>query len=184
MNTAILTFLFLAIAQVLCVPIAKRDAALTIVNPTLGESWPIGNTQVINWTTDSNAPIDLVLMKGSEQVQSIVQGLNGIQGSYLWAIPSNVEPSTEYQVAFVSNGQALSTSPAFTLTLTPTATPNEIPPPTTAADLNHWTATANITLSDSQGNPKIVNQNTSAANALAPALSSLIAIMAALALVL
>ncbi|KAI8068083.1 hypothetical protein BC940DRAFT_300285 [Gongronella butleri] len=174
--------------QILAAPLVSRAVAINVVTPTQGASWVAGQTNTITWNTEaSNDSVDIALAQGDQQVQSIVQGLSAAQGSYVWQVPADLAAGDNYKVTFTSNGAAIASSAAFSVTDKATSSVNEIPPPSAAAAGNHWTATANITITrpghpdvvSQQGpdtDPNVKSQSTSAAAPLtrASALSSLV----------
>ncbi|ORX62402.1 hypothetical protein DM01DRAFT_1331825, partial [Hesseltinella vesiculosa] len=168
MHFTLIFSLILYVSQVLSVPVKRDDpTAFSVTSPAQGADWALGESQVISWAANTNAPLDLVLMQGTSQVQTIAQGLNSAQGSYIWSIPVGVSPAS-YEIAFVSGNGAVASSPSFVISLKPTATVSEVVPATIAAAQNQWTASANVSLYDSDGQPRLVNQHTSAGSALLP----------------
>lgn len=78
--------------------IAGVSGELTVSSPNGGESWQVGTTQAINWTSSGmTGDVNLFLYKGGV-FHSDIASAPVSAGSYQWIIPLGQTPGNDYQV--------------------------------------------------------------------------------------
>jgi len=73
---------------------------VTVLSPNGGEFWPLGSTQMINWTSqglDGEVVITLVQANGMADYQIATQVPISL-GSFTWTVPDNILPGDGYRV--------------------------------------------------------------------------------------
>ena len=79
--------------------------ALTITLPTDGYKWNAGVSQYIKWTADGHITnVNLSLYKSGNYVQNI--GISSNNGRFLWAPPTSLESSDDYQIKITKAGDS------------------------------------------------------------------------------
>ena len=72
----------------------NTQPSITVISPSGGENWKIGETHNITWTStglsSSNVVINLLANTGNNPTVTIAAGVPASQGSYSWTIPSNL----------------------------------------------------------------------------------------------
>ena len=68
---------------------------ITVISPNGGESWQLGSTQTITWTSSgvNYVMLDLVDTTGNLKVTNLVN-VQGNPGSASWSIPTNIPTGT------------------------------------------------------------------------------------------
>ena len=93
--------------------------ALTVTSPNGGESWTMGSTQAVTWTsagTAANVKVEYSTNGGSSWTTAIASTPN--TGSYLWTTPVTATAQALVRVSDAANAAVNDTSDAvFTLTL-------------------------------------------------------------------
>ncbi len=98
---------------------AIENASITVVTPNGSESWIMGSTQSISWSSEhvtSNVKIELY--RGSEQ-ESTIKSTTDNDGNYNWEIPTSLTAASDYKVKITAkdNSSIYDMSDAnFTLT--------------------------------------------------------------------
>ncbi|MFO7890981.1 MAG: FISUMP domain-containing protein [bacterium] len=79
---------------------------ITVTSPNGGESWELGSSQTITWTS-SNAGIEvkIELYRGSNQYQTIAASTPN-DGSYTWSVPSDCDADSSYRIKITSPDDA------------------------------------------------------------------------------
>ncbi|SVD24739.1 uncharacterized protein METZ01_LOCUS377593, partial [marine metagenome] len=99
-----------------------ENVEITLTSPNGGESWDLGTTHNITWTTSHPSEnVSIVLYKSGSVLQTISASTSGA-GSYSWAIPSSYSASTDYKVrvSLVSDSETYDESDAnFSLAVVP-----------------------------------------------------------------
>jgi hypothetical protein len=76
---------------------------LTLTAPNGGESWAVGSTQNVTWTSQNvTGNVNLMLMGPGMPV--IGENIPVTDGSYAWTIPATVVPGTHYRVRVFLGG--------------------------------------------------------------------------------
>ena len=87
-------------------------AALQLTSPNGGETWKIGQSKTITWTSSGlSGTIDLELYQNGSKVGTIVQGLASSVKSYSWtagSLTTGQAASGVYSVKVVASGDSLS----------------------------------------------------------------------------
>ena len=83
-----------------------RIAGVTVAAPNGGESWAMGSTKLISWSSGGvglfmTAKIEL--FKGGVFVSEIVDSVGADDGYYQWTIPSNLGVGSDYRIRITSN---------------------------------------------------------------------------------
>lgn len=76
-------------------------STITLTAPNGGESWTVGTTNTITWTSDILGNVRIVLLKGGIQVRLIASGTPN-DGIHNWLTPVNVIPGTDYKIRISS----------------------------------------------------------------------------------
>jgi hypothetical protein len=66
----------------------QPDPGITLTNPSGGETWEIGTTHTIEWSSQDlqGSPVDIELRQDGSTVTTLASGIDGSQGSYEWTI--------------------------------------------------------------------------------------------------
>src|SRR3989449_7828467 len=98
--------------QTCALPISPFRGGLVLVAPNGGETWTVGATQAISWTTSGAVP-DVKLeysTDGGGTYPSVVAASLANTGSFSWAIPDSISNTVRGRVLDVSGGSADDTS--------------------------------------------------------------------------
>jgi hypothetical protein len=80
------------------VPPVVDASTLAVTAPNGGESWIIGTSHPVTWTQTGVTTVAIDLYDGGTFARNIATGVAAAGGSYSWALPSDLPPSTEYKV--------------------------------------------------------------------------------------
>ena len=102
-------------------PMSATTLALT--SPTGGETWARGSSHLITWNSSNvTGTIQIQPYRGTEALTNIAAGAPNT-GSYLWTIPGDFAPGTDYRIAISAMGGVYyDFSGYFTVTAPPTLT--------------------------------------------------------------
>ncbi len=111
-----------------CAPVA----ALTVISPNGGESWPAGTIHSIQWnyTGEPGATVKIELLKAGAVVSTVTGGTamgGGGSGSFRWTIPGDQVPGTDYRIKISSTtiaGCSDTSDSDFAITRAPADLPN------------------------------------------------------------
>jgi len=102
------------------------QASITVISPNGGESWQLGSSHAITWTSDNISgyvKIDLyylVEIDNNSVHYATISGSEPNDGSYTWIIPPGLDPSNHYQVQItVLNNSSLYDTSNNYFSLTP-----------------------------------------------------------------
>jgi hypothetical protein len=73
--------------------------SISIDSPNGGESWQIGTTHTISWSTNIDENVKIELLKSNSVVKTIVDSTSG---SYSWQISENITPASDYKIKISS----------------------------------------------------------------------------------
>ena len=76
-------------------------STMTLTAPNGGESWVVGTTNTITWTSDIQGNVRIALLKGGIQIGLVASGTPN-DGSHNWLIPAFVIPGTDYKIRISS----------------------------------------------------------------------------------
>jgi hypothetical protein len=74
---------------------------ITVLTPNGGEVWVIGEFHFITWDDNLNGNVAIYLFKG-DQLVLIIDSSDPSDGSFLWTIPSNIQPGFDYKIKIAS----------------------------------------------------------------------------------
>lgn len=77
---------------------------MEVVTPNGGETWQFGTTHTIEWSAKylSTSTIDIELLRNGSLVEPIVEG-TADDGTYDWTLPTDLTPSSGYEVRVTSS---------------------------------------------------------------------------------
>jgi len=81
------------------------SSIITVTSPNGGESWEVGTTHSITWTS-SNVPgtsVDISAVYGGSTTVPITYGAELVSGSYLWTIPQGWVEGNQYVIKVTSS---------------------------------------------------------------------------------
>jgi hypothetical protein len=89
-----------------CIEAAPATVTVTVTSPNGGESWALGSTQTITWTTSGIPATDSVQIRLLQDGVSlrILQSKTPNDGSHPWTVPTDLVPNTNYQVRLTWTG--------------------------------------------------------------------------------
>ena len=81
---------------------AVENAIITVVDPNGGESWNIGSTQAVTWTSEFVTDnVEIELYRSNDFVSTIVNS-TGNDGNYNWDIPTSLTVAANYKVKIIA----------------------------------------------------------------------------------
>lgn len=85
------------------VTMSADAATITVVSPNGGENWKLGTAHDIKWTSigSPGANVKVELLKGGV-LNKVISYSTPNDGSYWWAIPSNIILGTNYKIRITS----------------------------------------------------------------------------------
>ncbi len=101
-----------------------RVTTITVTSPNGGESWQVGTTHNITWTsTAAGSTVRIELYSGTSRYARITSSTPN-DGSYSWSIPSNYLRYTNYRIRVTDIGSGVydQSNSYFTLVYPPTVT--------------------------------------------------------------
>jgi DNA-binding beta-propeller fold protein YncE len=82
--------------------VTQTPATLTLTSPNGGETWNLGETQTITWTSSEvSGEVQLRLLQDNVSLR-IIKNLTENDGSYDWTIPTDLLPGANYKVRVTS----------------------------------------------------------------------------------
>ena len=75
--------------------------SIMVTSPNGGETWTVGDTATITWTSDVTTKLRILLLKGGVQVK-ILGGCLSNTGSFTWIIPGTTLPGSDYTIKIMS----------------------------------------------------------------------------------
>src|SRR3989339_1121871 len=97
-----------SVSQIVWVPVTNTQPSITVTSPNGGETWNIGETHNITWTTSNfgSMGVSINLLNpgatGAAYLKNIALNIPN-SGSYQWTIPSDISGGT-YNLMLVSYG--------------------------------------------------------------------------------
>jgi lysophospholipase L1-like esterase len=97
---------------------AAQGASITVQRPNGGESWSVGMTHTIRWTTTGSTAVDLLYQTSPEfGWLTIAQNVPASSGRYEWTVPNTVTSAARVRVVDTLNSGVADTSDMpFTIT--------------------------------------------------------------------
>ncbi|MBE3089012.1 MAG: VCBS repeat-containing protein [Actinobacteria bacterium] len=82
--------------------VAPPQQSITVVSPNGGETWQVGNTYAVTWTSNNiSGNVNIELYKGSVPVYAIETNTPN-DGYASWTISSSTTPDTDYKIKITS----------------------------------------------------------------------------------
>ena len=109
-------------------PSTLPTPTITVNSPNeKSNTWQIGTTQQIRWTTSRTGDIGISLVRGEFGIlTSSIAYVPANSGLYSWTVPQNISPGSDYRILFGGKGEENLMSDYFTITVAPqpTCTPS------------------------------------------------------------
>jgi hypothetical protein len=143
----------LGVAMLCGLAVAAQAQTITVTSPAGGETWMLGSTHMITWTTTGqpNATVTIILRKDGAPVGNIAAGVLTASGSYPWPVGTyqggQVTPGTGYEVRVRASAAVGDSSGTFTIAGQPAASLQLLAPnggeswPTGSPQTIRWSAT-------------------------------------------
>ena len=81
---------------------AVENASITVVKPNGNETWLLGSTQAITWTSEHvTSDVKIELYRGTEQ-ESTIKSSTDNDGNYSWDIPTSLTAASDYKVKIIA----------------------------------------------------------------------------------
>ena len=74
------------------------NPSITITAPNGGESWNLGSTHNITWTSNYVTNVDIRLYNSGSFVGTIASNISAASGSYSWTIPTGLATGSTYSI--------------------------------------------------------------------------------------
>ncbi|MCU0449266.1 MAG: hypothetical protein MUC97_05365 [Bernardetiaceae bacterium] len=81
-------------------PFSLIEGIFRINVPAGGETWFLGLTNTVTWTTNLDGAVRLELLRGGATVQTLVASTTASQ--FDWAVPSSLTPAADYRLRLTS----------------------------------------------------------------------------------
>ena len=109
---------------------ASPTSSITVTSPNGGESWTVGSSQTITWSTTGtvgNVQIDYTINNGSSWDSVVDSTAN--DGSYIWTVPDTPSIQCKIRISEASDGSPTDSSDStFTIAVVSTASITVVTP--------------------------------------------------------
>ncbi len=100
-------------------PFTISKGSITVVSPLQGDVWRQGETRNIVWRFEGNpgSTVRIELLRGTDYAGFIgTKSIGyGKTGTFIWKIPSNISPGSDYKIRIITNPDISSTSGCFSV---------------------------------------------------------------------